>query len=228
MAKFRILSLDGGGIRGILTAVLLDRLQKEYPALLNVRPDAITLIAGTSTGGILALGLADGLTPAQIRDLYVVNGRSIFDATWTRDIRDLGGLAGSKYDNSNLKQVLQQTFGGKKLDDLKTRVLIASFHLDDEDPTARSWKPKFFHNFPGPDSDGAAMVVDVAMETSAAPTYFPSYNGYVDGGVVANNPSMAALAQALDSRNGPEDRAALSDSQAAVRRDRNLTAIHTG
>jgi len=211
MAKYRILSLDGGGIRGVLTAVLLDRLQQQYPGLLNNQPDTITLFAGTSTGGILALGIADGLTPAKMRDLYVVNGRSIFDSSWTRDVVDVGGLAGSKYDNRHLKDVLQQTFGGKKLGDLKPRVLVASFQLDNEDPAARSWNPKFFHNFPGPDSDGAALVVDVAMETSAAPTYFPSYNGYVDGGVVANNPSMAALAQALDSRNQAADHTTLND-----------------
>ena len=204
MAKFRILSLDGGGIRGVLTAVLLDRLQQQYPKLLNEQSDKVTLFAGTSTGGILSMGLAEGLSPQQIRDLYVVNGKSIFDSTWLRDIVDIGGLAGAKYDNGNLKHVLQQIFTGKRLDDLKRRVLIASFQLDNEasDPAKRSWKPKIFHNFPGPDSDGAALVVDVAMETSAAPTYFPSYNGYIDGGVIANNPSMAALAQALVACNG--------------------------
>jgi patatin-like phospholipase/acyl hydrolase len=86
-------------------------------------------------------------------------------------------------------------------------VLISSLQLDNGDPANRSWKPKFFHNFPGPDSDGAALMVDVAMETSAAPTYFESYNGFIDGGVVANNPSMAALAQALDNRNPASERA---------------------
>jgi uncharacterized protein len=64
------------------------------------------------------------------------------------------------------------------------------------------WKPKFFHNFAGPDSDGAEKIADVALRTSAAPTYFPVYQGYVDGGVVANNPSMAALAQAIDGGTG--------------------------
>ena len=67
----------------------------------------------------------------------------------------------------------------------------------------------FFHNFPGADSDGESLVVDVAMSTSAAPTYFPSYGVYVDGGVIANNPSMAAVAQALDGRNQANERATL-------------------
>jgi hypothetical protein len=89
--------------------------------------------------------------------------------------------------------------------------LIPAFDLDNsQDPETdrhaadyvRSWKPKFFHNFPGPDSDGEQLVADVAMRTSAAPTFFPTYQHYIDGGVVANNPSMAALAQALDSGTG--------------------------
>jgi patatin-like phospholipase/acyl hydrolase len=212
MPNFRILSCDGGGIRGLLTAVLLNRLLGAYPALLQDRPGTITLFAGTSTGGILALGLAAGLTPAQIRDLYVVNGKLIFDSSWTRDVVELGGISGSKYDNVNLKQILQETFGAQKLKDLHSRVLIASFNLDNQaDTTVRTWNPKFFHNFTGPDSDGELLAVDVAMSTSAAPTYFPSYGVYVDGGVIANNPSMAAIAQALDGRNQAGERATLGE-----------------
>src|SRR5271156_3478978 len=151
MANFRILSCDGGGIRGVLTAVLLNRLSAAYPALLQDRPGAITMFAGTSTGGILALGLAAGLTPTQIRDLYVVNGKLIFDSSWSRDVVELGGISGSKYDNVNLKQILNETFGATKLSGLKPRVLIPSFSLDNQssDPSSRTWNPKFFHNFTG-------------------------------------------------------------------------------
>lgn len=167
------------------------------------------MFAGTSTGGILALGLAAGLSPAQIRDLYVVNGKTIFDSSWAHDVVEVGGLAGAKYDNENLKRILQDTFGAKKLQDLGARVLVPSFRLDNQeaDPAKRTWSAKFFHNFPGPDSDGDCLLVDVAMATSAAPTYFPSYNEYIDGGVIANNPSMAAIAQVMDGRNQPSDRA---------------------
>ena len=211
MANFRILSCDGGGIRGVLTAVLLNRLVTAYPALLHGRPGTITMFAGTSTGGILALGLAAGMTPAQIRDLYVTNGKLIFDASWLHDVVEVGGLSGAKYDNVNLKQILQETFGAQKLSDLKPRVLIASFSLDNQatDPSARTWSPKFFHNFTGADSDGESLLVDVAMSTSAAPTYFPSYGVFIDGGVIANNPSMAAVVQAMDARNQAGERATL-------------------
>ena len=103
-------------------------------------------------------------------------------------------------------------FRTAKLKDLSKKVLIPSFQLDNQAPQAgqRHWKLKFFHNFPGPDSDGEELVVDVALRTSAAPVYFPSYQVYVDGGVVANDPSMAALAQALDGQTGGQ---ALADVQ---------------
>jgi patatin-like phospholipase/acyl hydrolase len=211
--NFRILSFDGGGIRGVLSAVLMNRLAANHPSLMQDRPGTITMFAGTSTGGIIALGLAAGLTPAQLRDLYVINGKSIFDSSWMRDVVELGGISGSKYDNVNLKQILQGTFGALRLKDLKPRVLIPSFNLDNQsaDPALRTWHPKFFHNFLGPDSDGESLVLDVAMSTSAAPTYFPSYGVFVDGAVIANNPSMSAIAQALDGRNQAGERATLDE-----------------
>lgn len=206
---FRILALDGGGIRGVFTAVLLERLEQQVPGFLG-RTD---LFAGTSTGGILALGLASGLGPTDLGNLYVANGKRIFDDSFLDDLKDLGGLTGADYDSTNLKRILQRLFGEKTLRQLDRRVLVSAFDLDNEekDETKRRWKPKFFHNFPGDDSDGGEAVVDVALRTTAAPTKFPSYQGYVDGGVVANNPSMAALAQALDGRNRASDRARLED-----------------
>jgi patatin-like phospholipase/acyl hydrolase len=198
MAKTRVVSIDGGGIRGVFTAVLLERLLVAVPKLL----DKVDLYAGTSTGGIIALCLASGKTPTQVRDLYEKKGPEIFDDSWLDDLKDLGGLSGADYNNKNLKKFLTAEFGQAQLKDLATRVLVSSFDLDNEDPDPRKreWKAKFFHNFKGSDSDGNERVLDVAMRTSAAPTQFPSFQGYVDGGVVANNPSMAALAQLLDQR----------------------------
>lgn len=201
MATYRILALDGGGIRGLYTAVLLNRLEAQVPGFAG----RIDLFAGTSTGGILALGLAKGMAPQALIDLYQNNGSTIFSRTLWHEIRDLGELVGAKYDNKNLTRIIQSTLGNGTLNDLLPRhVLIPSFDLDNQAarPAPRMWKPKFFHNFAGLDSDGAQKIADVALRTSAAPTYFPVYQGFVDGGVVANNPSMAALAQAIDAGTG--------------------------
>ncbi len=195
---YRILSLDGGGIRGWMTVRLIERLGEEVPGWWR-RAD---LLAGTSTGGLIALGLAAALEPATLRHLYESAGPQVFHDTWMDNVRDLGRLVGAQYDERPLRRVLEKTFGDLRLRDLRCRVLVPAFDLDNEhpDPARRGWAPKFFHNFPGPDSDGERRVRDVALYTSVAPVHFPSADGYIDGGVVANNPSMAALAQTQDGR----------------------------
>ncbi len=198
---YRILSLDGGGLRGVLTAKLLERLETNHPGFLS----QVDLFAGTSTGGVLALGLALGLSPTEMGRLYTEAADKVFaDSVWD-DIRDLGKLTGADYSNRPLKQAILDLVGEITLGDLPKRVLISSFQLDNNSQTPgvpRTWKPKFFHNFPSQDSDTHEKVVDVALRTGAAPAYFPIYQGYVDGGVVVNNPSMCALAQALHPETG--------------------------
>lgn len=215
MVAFRILSLDGGGVRGVLTAALLERLESEVPFLAMV-----DLFAGTSTGGIIALGLADGMAPGEIKNLYIRNGKRIFSDTWLDDVADLGRIIGAEYGNSKLNAFLRRSFGRKTLGDLPRHVLIPAFDLDNEGEHGRPrhWKAKFFHNFSGPGDDRAELIVDVAMATSAGPAYFPTYKGYIDGGVVVNNPSVAALAQVLDDRYPPRVRL----------RDIRLLSVGTG
>lgn len=201
MSNYRILSLDGGGIRGLLTTVLLARLEEAQPGFLA----QIDLFAGTSTGGILALGLASGMTPAECQTLYEVHGQAIFSNPIAREVADLGNIVGAKYANASLKQALVDQFHDKTLADLPRKVLISSFALNstpNDLGALRAWKPKFFHNYPGPDSDAKERVLEVALRTSAAPTYFPMFQEFVDGGVIANNPSMCALAQALHASTG--------------------------
>jgi patatin-like phospholipase/acyl hydrolase len=195
---YRILTLDGGGIRGLVTLALLKKLEARVPSLIR---DA-DLLAGTSTGGIIALGLAAGMSVDDLISLYRDQGKLIFAASWLDSVRNLGGLTGANYHQKNLEKILRELFPGTRLKDLRKRVLIPTFDLDNELPHAakRTWNPKFFHNYPGNRSDDDEFVVDVALRTSAAPTYFPSRDGFIDGGVLANNPSMAALTQALDTR----------------------------
>ncbi len=203
MSKYRILSIDGGGIRGIVTTIILQRLKAE-PGLAEWL-DKVDLFAGTSTGGLLALGLAHGVDLKEIRDLYEVKGPQVFDDSWLDDLIDLGKIIGADYDIRNLEREVHRIFGDTTLGDLARRqryVLITAFDLDNEaaDPARRTWKPKLFHNLPGTANDDGELVYKVGLYTSAAPTYFPSVDGFIDGGVYASNPSMCALAQTQDSR----------------------------
>ena len=195
------LTIDGGGIRGVVSAILLDRLLAAVPGWL----DEVACFAGTSTGGILACGLASGLTPAVIRDLYLTQGPVIFHRALPLAARDLWSLVEARYDDRVLSAVLMAQFGGLLLRDVARKIVVPTFQLDNGStvPFFRSWKPKVFHNLVGSDSDGDVPVWKVATYTSVAPTYFPSVDGYIDGGVYAANPSMVALAQLLDVRNEP-------------------------
>lgn len=200
MGIFHILSLDGGGIRGIITAVLLRRLNA-HPEITDFL-EGVDLIAGTSTGGIIALGLAKGATPDDLVALYKNLGPTVFtDSLWD-NIKDLGTVIGAQYDTEPLEKELKGFLGDSTtLGQLHKSVLVTSFDLDNfrPEPIKRTWKPKLFHNM-GEDNDADAIAYKVGLYTSAAPTYFPSVDGYIDGGVYANNPSMCALAQTQDER----------------------------
>lgn len=192
---YLILSLDGGGVRGVLTARLLQRLEEAHPFLSQVK-----LFAGTSTGGLLALALASARAPGDLVDFYRERGPQIFAH---RDILDrlvwrLDELVRANYALEPLKTAIESVVGAATLGDLERKVLVAAFDLDNEAaPPRRHWKPKFLHNYASPGNDSAVSVVDAALRTAAAPTFFPSHQGFVDGGVVANNPSACALAQAV-------------------------------
>lgn len=198
MAPFRILSLDGGGIRGLVTCQLLAKFNQQ-PGLAGFL-DKVDLVAGTSTGGIIALALAAGVPLDNITNLYRTKGSRIFADSFFDDVWDIGKVRGAEYKNEHLISEVKDMLGSLKLKDLTTRVLIPTFDLDNQHvvPGKRQWKPKLFHNFPGLDSDGEELAWKVAVRTSAAPTYFPTYEGFADGGVYANNPAMCALAQALN------------------------------
>lgn len=203
MPKYRILSLDGGGIRGIIPAIILQRLNAD--AALAGWLGQANLIAGTSTGGLLTLGLGHGLPPEDLRSFYEDRGDDVFEDSLFDDLKDLGKLRGADYNTEPLERELKNILGeATKLKDLNPRVLITAFDLDNEEDRhagePRRWKPKLFHNFPGPDSDGERLAYKVGLYTAAAPTYFPTVDGFVDGGVFATNPSMCALAQTQDSR----------------------------
>lgn len=207
MAKYRILSIDGGGLRGVIPLALLERLDTATPGW----RDKINMYAGTSTGGLIALGLAKGMQPRDLLNVYIEKGPAIFAQSLWHEVKDLGHITGPKYDSANREAVCKEILGTARLGDLRSKdgssghVVITSFDLDDKtdpDVTTRRWKAKIFHNLPTSDDSGddGEYAYRVAMRTSAAPTYFGSYDGFVDGGVFANNPSMCALAQTRDRR----------------------------
>ncbi len=209
MAISRVLTVDGGGVRGIIPAIVLQRLCAE-PGLEGWL-DRVDFLAGTSTGGLIALSLAAGVDVADLRGLYEKRAEKVFADNFFDDIKDLGKLLGADYNVGNLEREVHEILGDATLAQLHKRVLIPAFDLDDEDPVERTWKPKLFHNFPGEDSDGDALAYRVGAATAAAPTYFATFDGYIDGGVFATNPSMCALAQTQDSRIPAGERADLHE-----------------
>ena len=136
---YRILSLDGGGIRGVYTTTLLSRLEAAAPFL-----GSVDLFAGTSTGGIIALGLAAGLTPEDLTDLYLRVGPEIFPDSHLGSLAILGKLLAAPYDNAALKHALTDVFGQRglrTLGDLPRRVLVPTFDLDSSEGPAGKSRP---------------------------------------------------------------------------------------
>jgi Patatin-like phospholipase len=125
---FRILSFDGGGIRGLLSTLLLRRLIDE--SSLSDLVDRVDMFAGTSTGGLIALGLAAEIPLDKIGELYLRAGPKIFTENFFGQFRDVGNLFRPQYSNRELRQVLGEIFGDKKLGDLNRRVMVPAFELD--------------------------------------------------------------------------------------------------
>jgi patatin-like phospholipase/acyl hydrolase len=202
---YRILSIDGGGIRGIIPAVVLAELERESGKRTNQLFD---MLAGTSTGGILSLALSlpggDGAarwSAREIVDLYLEHGPEIFNRSLLHRIRAVGSILDEKYPDTGLESVLKRYFGDAMLSQALAEVLVTSYELEGRDPY-------FFKRrkaLATPDEDDYPMW-QVARATAAAPTYFeplkletgaiPGYYALIDGGVFANNPAMCAYADA--------------------------------
>lgn len=194
---FRILSLDGGGVRAILEATILKKLVQTYPNLL----EEVDMFAGTSAGGIVASALVSGYDPDYVCNLWMNAAPKIFAEGWSRKVRSIDNCIGASYVADPLKEMLESTLGDKKLGDLKKKFLAPSFCLDESSlekskGQTKRWGPEFIHNFDEKHKD--VKLVDAILRTTAAPTYFPIYQGYVDGGVFANNPALGAVTTAVN------------------------------
>ena len=203
--EFRILSIDGGGIRGVFPAALLAELERHYLGGESVA-GYFDLITGTSTGGIIAIGLGAGLPAAKILQFYEQDGRAIFPPRG-RLARLWGArrLVTHMYDNQKLKEHLQRQLGSRTLRDSSSRLCIPSCDGTHGD----IWVYKTPHH-PDYRMDGSKGMVEVALATSAAPTYFRPLEdgGYrlLDGGLWANNPIMIGVVEALTALGAPPGR----------------------
>lgn len=188
----RILAIDGGGIKGIFPAAFLASVEEEVQAPAGSYFD---LIAGTSTGGIIALGLGLGFWARDMLSFYKELGPKIFSGNHL--LRLLRWIGLSKYNGKPLRQALVDKFQDLKLGDSKNRLVIPSLSLE----TGEVYVYKTAHHLRFL-KDYKERVVDVAMETAAAPSYFPAHRNssgipLVDGGTWANNPTGIAVVEAI-------------------------------
>ena len=203
---FRILSIDGGGMRGLFPASFLAGLEDRYLDGLSVA-DYFDLIVGTSTGGIIALGLGAGLSASDMRDLYVQRGKDIFPPRrgLNKVFHSIGRVVLHGYDSEALERVLREFLGDTLLGESGVRLCIPSF--EGEHSEVFVFKTPHHQDFK---LDWREEMVKVALSTSAAPTYFrPLDDGgyrFVDGGIWANNPVMIGLTEALTSFSAPRER----------------------
>lgn len=192
--RFQILSLDGGGLRGLFSAAVLAALEDDLGISVT---DHFDLIAGTSTGGIIALALGLGMTPREIVDFYVALGPKVFPQSRTRSLRQ---LFTPKYSADPLRSALHDVFGDRTFGQSTKRLVVPSYNLGTDDV----YLFRTAHH-PRLRRDWRELAVNVAMATAAAPTYLPAVavdnTRLVDGGVWANNPSMAALVEAVGTCN---------------------------
>ncbi|MEM8207075.1 CBASS cGAMP-activated phospholipase [Morganella morganii] len=196
--NIRILSLNGGGARGMFTISTLAELERIIMSKNNLDDVRIgkyfDLIVGTSIGGILALALASGKSARDLEITFLQNAIKIFP-TRPNFINSIKKLIFPLYSSEPLRATIDSMIGSKStFEDLSTRVVVPSINLS-------TGKSQFFKTPHNPDftRDGKIKLIDAALATSAAPTYFESHycsdlNAYfADGGLVANNPSYIGL-----------------------------------
>lgn len=209
----KILSIDGGGIKGLYSATVLSRLEQKFSCSLS---DKFDMICGTSTGGLIALAISLGIPCETVCSLYKEKGALIFPPqnSFARKIESLvfgNGKFGTrqilgrgKYDSLELKKALAELFGDRTLSESKNLLCIPTYSITD----GRPWVFKFDHT--NLSRDNKAKYVDVALATSAAPTYLPIHEipdydnkQFIDGGVWANNPAMVGWIEAKKFFVGP-------------------------
>lgn len=192
---FKILSIDGGGIKGLYSSTIIEHLENKYNCCMS---DHFDMLCGTSTGGLIALGLSLKMPAKEISQMYINQGIQIFPKTGKVKGYIKQALIKGKFSAKPLKNILEDLFGERKIKESNNLLCIPSFCLTKGEP----WVFKYDHTVL--ERDNEALYVDVALATSAAPTYFPSHEiehysrkQFIDGGVWANNPTLVGLLEAL-------------------------------
>ena len=184
----KVLSIDGGGIRGLIPALVLAEIESRTERRIA---ELVDMIAGTSTGGILAcaLGKPDPLPAAEIASLYVEEGPKIFDRSLLKQITSLGGYLDERYSSSGLVKSLERYLGDTPMTAATLPLLLTAY-----DTEARA-----IHLLRSEGEHSGASMVDAAHASSAAPTYFEPVRldgaCLIDGGVFATNPALVAYAE---------------------------------
>ncbi len=206
--KVRILSIDGGGIRGIIPATIINYLEEQLQRREGEDKriaDYFDLIAGTSTGGILTCAylISDGTdrpkyTARTALDIYMERGDKIFDITFKQRLSSAMGMIDEKYAVKELEKALEDYFGDATLIDMVKPCMVTAYDI-------RNRKAKFFTSAEAHSEIQNFYIKDVARATSAAPTYFEPVRirselgtpySLIDGGLFANNPAMCAYSEA--------------------------------
>lgn len=182
---YKILSIDGGGIRGVFALKILTFIQEEVDRDFL---SSIDCFAGTSTGALIATALNLGISPKKLLFYYKNFGGMAFPANKKGE---------AKYRHDRLKTLLKTLVSSDlSFKDLDRGLIIPACKLLEE--KSKRWEQRVYETF----TPSEESLIDVAIRSSAAPLYFPSYQGYVDGGVFAGNPSMLALACVIDKEKG--------------------------
>jgi len=207
--KFKILSIDGGGLRGLVPLLILKEIEKLTGKKIH---ELFDLIIGTSTGGIIACGLTvtkDGKTPLldidKLIDLYTTKGSLIFpykDNLLTK----ISSVFNPKFKGEGLDKSLKEYFLDLKLSDTLKPIIVSSYDI-------RNNEVVMFKSRKSNEKGYNALLKDVCRATSAAPTYLPSYEmtfagkerTCVDGGVFINNPSLAGVSDVIRNTYGIKD-----------------------
>ncbi|MDD5463618.1 MAG: CBASS cGAMP-activated phospholipase [Candidatus Moranbacteria bacterium] len=196
----KILSIDGGGIKGVFPASFLSVIEETTGKKIS---EYFDLIVGTSTGGIIALGLGMGFSAKELLEFYEEMGPKVFKGNkLTRFLRSIGI---SKYDDRALRKALEMKFADRKLGESKNRLVIPSLNI--ENGEVHVYKTAHHQRF---QRDYNVKVVEVALATTAAPTFFPTHKSasgvpLVDGGLWANNPMGLAVVEAIGVLDWPRD-----------------------